>query len=274
MPVQNRMNLPPTITDLPFPDLDLVPVPGGSFMMGIDKAADPDAYGDDGPPHRVSLQPFYLGKYPVTQRLWAAVMGADDNGAQPSRFQGLLRPKTNVSWDEARAFAQALNDHPGLKKQLGQFGLEGWHFHLPSEAQWEYASKGGNAFPETGPVTSKNFKYCGSNKLKEVGWYDDNSHGETKPVGLKFPNELGLYDMSGNVWEWCEDDWHDNYDKAPDDGRPWVDSPERGGYRVCRGGSCFHDARLCRSSCRSDASPGDRDSFLGFRLALSPQFRP
>ncbi len=141
---------------------------------------------------------------------------------------------------------------------------------MPTEAEWEYAARGGtrNA-TQTG--ASSQTKYAGSDKLKEVGWYDANSHGETKRVGLKEPNELGLYDMSGNVWEWCEDDWHDNYKGAPADGSAWIDAPERGSNRVMRGGSWNFDAQYCRVASRTSYPPGNRWYTIGFRLALSLQ---
>ncbi len=258
---------PQNISNLPFPDLDPIYVAGGSFMMGADKATDPDAHGDEGPEHKVTIPAFYMAKYPVTQRLWAVVMGGEAVGAEPSRFQGGLRPKTNVSWEEARAFAQKLNDNPDIIQLIPK----GFRFRLPTEAEWEYAAKGGNAFTEKGLVTSKSFKYAGSNKLKEVGWYNDNSHNETKPVGLKFPNELGLFDMSGNVSEWCEDDWHNGYENAPDDGTARVGSPGRGANRVYRGGDYFDDALGCRPSCRINRLPWFRAYSLGFRLSLSLQ---
>ena len=112
---------------------------------------------------------------------------------------------------------------------------------------------------------------AGGDKLKEVGWYSDNSHGETKPVGLKAPNALGLYDMSGNVWELCADDWHDNYNQAPKDGSAWINIPERGSYRVHRGGSWVITAQYCRSAYRGSWQPDYRGDLVGFRLALAPQ---
>ncbi|MBK8965904.1 MAG: formylglycine-generating enzyme family protein, partial [Lewinellaceae bacterium] len=139
---------------------------------------DPDAYGDEQPVHDVTVSGFYLGKLPVTQMLWQAVMGDT-----PSRFPGGQRPVEQVSWDDAQKFVKKLQDQTRLP------------FRLPSEAEWEFAARGG--------VYNLNHNYAGSNRLKEVGWYNLNSHGETKLAGLKYPNELGLYDMSGNVWEWC-----------------------------------------------------------------------
>ncbi len=236
---------------------DMIFVKGGPFRMGSDKASDPDADDDEMPPHDVTVPDFYLGQYPVTQDLWLALMGEN-----PSFFSGERRPVERVSWDEIvkgdpenqkRAFLDVLNEKTGRK------------YRLPSEAEWEYAARGG--------LDNKGFKFAGSDKLKEVGWFSDNSHGETKPLGLKAPNALGLYDMSGNVWEWCEDDWHGNYDKASKDGSAWIDHP-RGSDRVNRGGSWdpyFLGALDCRSAFRRNWPPGARINYVGFRLALSLQ---
>ncbi len=138
---------------------------------------------------------------------------------------------------------------------------KGHVYRVPSEVEWEYAARGGKYHAE-------GYKYAGSDRLKDVGWFDENSGNETKPVGLKKPNQLGLYDMSGNVWEWCEDDWHRNYEGAPKNGLAWDDSPKWGSYRVLRGGSWFGGARHCRVANRNNHEPDYRNDFLGFRLAL------
>ena len=200
--------------------------------------------------HKVTVPSFFIGEFPVTQAVWKAVM----QGANPSRFKGDQRPVDTVSWHDAKDFIENLN----LVIPEGNLP-----YHLPTEAEWEFAARGGNK--------TEGYEYAGSNKLKEVGWYNDNSYGETKPVGLKFPNELGLYDMSGNVWEWCEDDWHDNYDSAPKNGSAWIDSPERGVTRVGRGGSSFYGAVRCRSASRYDWLPGYRTGYSGFRLVVPSQ---
>jgi formylglycine-generating enzyme required for sulfatase activity len=167
----------------------------------------------------------------------------------------------DVSWDDAQHFFERLNSlYAGSEAYQARPG----RFGLPTEAQWEYAARGGRYGKYF------NYPYSGGKRLEELGWYRENSHGETQPVGRKLPNALGLYDMSGNVWEWCEDDWHDNYENAPDDGSAWVDTP-RGSYRVFRGGSWFNSADYCRVACRDFHHPGSRDGILGFRAAFVPQ---
>ncbi|MEZ4943728.1 MAG: formylglycine-generating enzyme family protein [Saprospiraceae bacterium] len=241
------MNHPPirsyTAFDHPF---HMILVEGGTFRMGME-SDDVDSYGDEQPVHEVTVPNFYLGQLPVTQAFWQAVMGGD----APAFFTGAQRPVEQVSWDDAQAFIKKL-----LDEKPDQF------FRLPTEAEWEFAARGGKlGLPS---------KYAGSNHLKEVAWFDTNSHGETKTVGQKFRNELGLYDMSGNVWEWCEDDWHDNYKGAPDDGSTWVEQ-KRGASRVLRGGGWSYFARSCRTAYRSHWRPDHRSNPLGFRLALSLQ---
>ncbi|NUO01600.1 MAG: formylglycine-generating enzyme family protein [Saprospiraceae bacterium] len=223
------------------PHLDLVFIQGGDFLMG-------DEHGDLSsacrPVHKVTVKDFYLCKYPVTQALWRAVMGEDP---PELAFKGSgNRPVERVSWDDTQLFIQQLNELTG--------------YRLPTEAEWEYAARGG--------IYGQGFKYAGSNKLKEVGWYDENSHDETKPVGLKFPNELSLYDMSGNVWEWCQDVWHENYDGAPDDGSVWMEGGDQN-LRVVRGGSWDYNTDYCRVARRGGSYLDIRTSLFGFRLARS-----
>ena len=218
----------------------MIKVEGGIFSMGN------EAYKREQPVHQVNVPSFLIGQYPVTQQLWQAIMG--DN---PSLHKGELRPVENVSWDDAQRFIKQLN----------------WEtrktFRLPTEAEWEYAARGGRY--------SQGFEYAGSDKLKQVGWYDENSDNETHDVGLLLSNELGVYDMSGNVWEWCEDDHHENYKDAPLDGSAWVDVPERGSHRVVRGGSYFDRAVDCRPTSRAWFTPDDRLVNIGFRLVLPLQ---
>ena len=163
-----------------------------------------------------------------------------------------------VSWDDAQAFLEKLNALPEVQRYLEQLDPQGDKFRLPSEAEWEFAARGGR--------NTNGFKYAGSNKLKEVGWYDENSYYETKPVGLKFPNELGLYDMSGNVYEWCADAWHGNYEDAPEDGSAWMEGGDQN-IRVVRGGSWDGVTLNCRVADRYRFITDDRSSLIGFRLA-------
>lgn len=223
------------------PDIEyseLVLVPGGTFMMGSDDPGDLDR---EKPVHAVTLPDFAIGKYPVTQTLWTAIMG--DN---PAYFQGANRPVEQVSWEDAQRFLQKLNADTRL--------APGQHFRLPSEAEWEYAARGGQQ--------SGGHRYAGSNVLDEVGWYDVNSHGQTQPVGLKLPNELGLYDLSGNVLEWCADERHViDWAHFPD-GSAWVE------LRGLRGGSWSRYAQFCRPSYRSGYNPTIRDNYVGLRVVL------
>ncbi len=236
---------------LPF---DMIPVQGGTFNMG-------DEHGDLGdtcrPVHKVRVSDFYIGKYPVTQALWTAVM----DGKNPSRFQDDDRPVDTVSWDDGQAFVKALNKITKGKR------LEGYHYRLPTEAEWEYAARGGQYHAE-------GYKYAGSDRLKDVGWFDENSGDETKPVGLKYPNQLGIYDMSGNVWEWCEDRFGGTEYYQECKAMKLVENPtgpKSGSYRVSRGGSWNYDALYCRAARRNYYTPDSRYFLLGFRLALSLQ---
>ncbi len=221
---------------------DMIFVKGGVFDMG---GSGPDALDREKPVHRVEVPTCYMGKYPVTQALWETVTGAENN---PSVFKGEGRPVENISWNDTKDFLKQLN------KQTGK------NFRLPTEAEWEYAALGGKH--------SLWYRYAGSDKLKQVGWFTENSGGQTKDVGLLLANELGLHDMSGNVWEWCEDDWHDSYKGSLGDGSAWVDEPDRGARRVIRGGSSFDGSQSCRPSSRSRGDPTLPYTFVGFRLVL------
>ena len=217
---------------------DMVYVAGGTFTMGA-LPNDKKAWGDEKPRHQVTLSSFYISKYEVTQELWQAVMGSN-----PSYFKGdLQRPVENVSWDDCQTFIRKLNE------------LTGEQFRLPTEAEWEYAAKGGQK--------SRGYLYSGSNDIGSVAWYDDNSNNTTHPVGQKQPNELGLYDMSSNVLEWCLD-WYGTY---PSSAQTNPAGPSSASHRVNRGGCWKNPARNCRASFRYFSSPGNSYSYLGLRLA-------
>ena len=207
---------------------DMIWVAGGSFLMG-NREEDAEKY--ELPVHEVQIPNFFMGKHLVTQAIYEAITGQN-----PSEFQGPEHPVETVSWNEAKEFIQQLN------KQTGK------SYHLLTEAEWEYAARGG--------TYSEDYLYSGSDNLKEVGWFEENNTPRgTKPVGQKLPNELGIYDMSGNVWEWCEDDDHDHYKGAPKDGSAWIDQPDRGEFRVLRGGYWGDRARDCRVSFRGRLGP-------------------
>jgi formylglycine-generating enzyme len=237
-----------TFNDTPLA-FNLIFIKSGTFKMGSER------HSDEKPIHAVTLSDYWIGEVPVTQALWAHVM-QDTDMADPSNFKGDNRPVERVSWENINnEFLPRLNQMTkGLRPKDSEY-------RLPTEAQWEYAARGGEYWKE------HPFEYSGSDKINEVAWYDENSHRETKPVGLKTPNLLGLYDMSGNVWEWCEDQWHSDYNGAPIDGSAWVDK-EGGSDRVMRGGSWFDYSEFCRPSIRHTDPPPDSDSFIGFRLVL------
>lgn len=218
---------------------DMVRVEGGTFTMGATPEQGDDADDDEKPAHEVTLDSYYIGKTEVTQALWEAVMGNN-----PSRFKGLNHPVEKVSWNDCQAFISKLNQ------------MTGKTFRLPTEAQWEYAARGGRQ--------SQGYKYAGSNNLDEVAWYHDNSNRQTHDVGTKRPNELGLYDMSGNVWEWCSD-WYGSYSSTPQTNPTGSSS---GAYRVLRGGGWYYFAWYSRVSCRDINYPDYRFNEFGLRLSL------
>lgn len=220
---------------------DMIAVEGGTFMMGGTAEQGSEAESDEKPTHSVTLSDYCIGKFEVTQELWQAVMGSN-----PSRFKGNNLPVERVSWKDVQKFITKLSQKTGA------------NFRLPTEAEWEYAARGGNK--------SNGYKYSGSNSIGNVAWYTDNSGSETHQVGTKSPNELGIYDMSGNVWEWCQD-WYDSYSSGSQTNPT---GPSSGLFRVLRGGSWYGNARNCRVSIRDYYSPGGRDCDFGFRLVLVP----
>ena len=220
---------------------EMVRVEGGTFRMGATSEQEDDAWDIEKPVHSVTLSSYYIGKTEVTQALWQAVMGSNS-----SRFEGADLPVENVSWDDCQEFIQKLNR------------LTGCNFRLPTEAEWEFACRGGN--------NSRGYKYSGSNVIDDVAWYLGNSGLKAYPVATKAPNELGIYDMSGNVWEWCSD-WYAHY-TANFFTQTNPTGPQSGSHRVLRGGSWISIAGYCRSSLRLDSDPANRYAGLGLRLAL------
>ena len=232
----------------------MVAVEGGTFTMGATSEQGSDAYDSEKPAHQVTLSSYSIGATEVTQELWQAVMGTN-----PSRFSSgygytdnLQRPVECVSWNDCQEFITKLNQ------------LTGKNFRLPTEAEWEYAARGGNK--------SKGYKYAGSNTVGDVAWFWDNLPSQdggtegcgTQTVGTKVPNELGLYDMSGNVWEWCQD----RYGSYNSGAQTNPTGPTSGSYRVVRGGSWNYDAWFCRVSYRFRSFADYGDIILGLRLAL------
>ena len=217
----------------------MVRVEGGTFIMGCTPGRE-DCPEAETPAHQVQVRSFELSKYEVTQELWEAVMGEN-----PSRFQNCPQcPVENVSWNDVQVFLQKLN-------------AGGGRYRLPSEAEWEYAARGGSQ--------SRGYKYAGSDHPNAVAWFDENSGGRTYPVGQKQANELGLYDLSGNVYEWVQDCHNSGYAGAPSDGRAW----EQGncGYRKLRGGSwVFSPIRLTKRRFNADIG---QNHDQGFRIARS-----
>ena len=232
----------------------------GSFEMGS-PTGELGRFEDEGPVHQVTLaEGFWLGATPVTQQFYEAVTGEN-----PSRFSGdSQRPVEQVSWDEAKAFCEKLT------ALLAEF--DGTSARLPSEAEWEYACRAGSTGPlYSGKALTTETGACPH--LDELAWYDENSGRTTHPVGQKRPNDWGLYDMLGNVWEWCEDQWHGNYDGAPNDGSAWIDKQAASGsHRVRRGGSWANHARNCRCAYRYYWRPVNRAPHLGFRFVLASSF--
>lgn len=220
--------------------IDMVKVEAGTFMMGATSEMQ-NPWDDEKPVREVILtNDYYIGKYEVTQSLWQAVMGTN-----PSYFKGDNLPVEQVSWDNCLEFISKLNSLTGRK------------FRLPTEAEWEYAARGGKK--------SRGYQYSGSFNISDVAWYNGNSGNKIHPIGMKQANELGVYDMSGNVNEWCQD-WYGSYVSSSQTNPLGANS---GSFRVCRGGSWYFGTVNCRSSFRSRSNPDTRSRYLGFRLVLS-----
>jgi formylglycine-generating enzyme required for sulfatase activity len=262
--------------------LPMLHLPAGRFLMGS-PAEEPGRFDDEGPQHEVQLKEFFLSQTPITQAQWRAVaqwqrreyedgeLWPEALDADPvaklddaERFAGEQRPVVNVSWHDAMAFCQRLRLRTGK------------NYTLPSEAQWEYACRAGTTTPFHcgATISTKLANYDGSDV------YGDGEKGDYRQQTtdvFSFPaNAWGLHDMHGNVWEWCADHWHDNYEGAPEDGRAWIDEEAKGNKndmdrRLLRGGSWDNDPRFCRSAYRNDFPPDDRDNPFGFRVCCLPQ---
>jgi formylglycine-generating enzyme required for sulfatase activity len=240
--VSEKYGIPKTFTNSST-GMEFILIPAGKFMMGSPS----DEYGrydNESPYHKIKIdKPFYMGKYPVTQKQWGKIM-VEYN---PTDFFGEDRPIESVSWYNAQEFIRVLNQKENTYK-----------YRLPSETEWEYACRAG----------SHTRYYFGDNEsnLNEYAWYNKNACTETHPVGQKKPNLWGLYDMPGNVEEWCQDKWHNKYEGAPSDGSAW----EVGGTseRISRGGSWYYYAWNCRSADRGWYDPEVRRRDLGFRLVM------
>ena len=234
-------------------NMKMVYVEGGSYNMGCTGEQGGDCGDDEKTVRYVTVSDFYIGQFEITQAQWQAVMGTSvyqqqsKAGGSSTYGTGNDYPMYYVSWEEAKEFCRRLSQQTGKT------------YRLPTEAEWEYAARGGNK--------TQNSKYAGGFSLDYVGWYDGNSGSKTHAVGTtKGANELGIYDMSGNVYEWCED-WYGDY-RSYDTDNP--KGPSSGSSRVFRGGSWNSSARYCRVSFRDGSSPGSRGSFLGFRVVCLP----
>lgn len=227
--------------------LELVWIDPGSFRMGTPSGG----HNDERPVREVRIsRGFWLGKFEVTQHEYQAIMGEN-----PSNWKGDDLPVERVNWHKAVEFCEKLTER---ERRAGRLP-DGYVYRLPTEAEWEYAARGGNR--------SRGFTYAGSNNLDEVAWHWDNSNSRTHPVGRKQPNELGLYDMTGNVWEWVHDWYQNNYSglAATD-----PSGPRTGSFRVYRGGSWNITASICRVAYRNRITPSNKFSLLGFRVSLAP----
>lgn len=218
----------------------MAPVKGGTFIMGA-RDIDNNAYNEEKPPHQVKLSDYYIGQTLVTQELWQMVMGNN-----PSNWKGNQHPVEQVSWNDCQRFIKLLNN------------MFHENFRMPTEAEWEYAARGGQL--------SRGYNYSGGNNLEDVAWFFENSAAASHDVCMKHSNELGIYDMTGNVSEWCSD-WFAAayYMLSPTDNPP---GPSTGSFRVIRGGNYSDRATSCRITCRSFLWPTGKLGTVGFRLAM------
>jgi formylglycine-generating enzyme required for sulfatase activity len=228
---------PPTLAD----SIEVVYVQGGTFAMGSESG-----FLGEKPVHKVTLSSYSIGKYEITQQQWTDVMGSN-----PSAHKDCANcPVENVSWDEIQSFLRQLNAK-----------YKGHHYRLPTESEWEFAARGGNK--------SNDYDWSGAatqNELNDYAWFIENSGSQTHPVGTKQANELGIYDMSGNVWEWCAD-WYGVYSS---EAQTNPTGAATGADRVGRGGGWGYRAIYCRSACRRNNMPARRNSAIGFRVVCTP----
>jgi formylglycine-generating enzyme required for sulfatase activity len=253
------MSINGTVSQTAEPKPDMVLIDGGTFVTDI-PTSESDRFDDEYPERQVTVSPFYMGKYTVTQAEYQAVMGIN-----PRNDKGDNLPAVNISWYNAVEYCNRLSQREGLTPayMINEENIT-WNrnangYRLPAGVEWEYAAMGGNGSPG-------NYNYSGSNNADDVAWYSGNSGGRTHEVGKKAPNGLGLYDMSGNVWEWCWDRF--NYYTNGDVEYPADDSASESG-RMMRGGSFFSKADYARSLCANDGDPYSRAANTGFRLARS-----
>jgi formylglycine-generating enzyme required for sulfatase activity len=248
-----------TALDLGGTSIELVRLPPGTFLMGSRNELFSEA-----PPHEVTIaHPFCLGKYPVTQRQWELVTGANPSHFGPSPEH----PVDSVSWADASHFCELLSRRCGLTVRL------------PSEAEWEYACRAGTSaeffFSGAGPfVDDEAVPHEIRLALRDYAWFHENSGGTTHTVGEKRPNPWGLHDLTGNVWEWCADHWHDGYTGAPADGRPWVEAAPRRPLRCLRGGAWDMNGFRCRSTYRSWDWEQMATSRIGLRICIESPGTP
>ncbi len=247
--------------------LEMVEIPPGKFLMGSPED-ELERHSDEGPQHEVNISAFLIGRYPITQGQWKAIVDnvpkiERDLKSNPSEFKGDDRPVERVSWLDAVEFCARLSKYTGR------------NYGLPSEAQWEYACRAGTTTPfHFGETISTDLANYDGNYTYGQGT-KGKDRGETTPVGsFEVANAFGLYDMHGNVYEWCEDDMHDNYDGAPNDGSPWLSGNQnttKYTAKVARGGSWFNNPRRCRSANRLNYYSVETDFFnIGFRLVSFP----
>jgi formylglycine-generating enzyme required for sulfatase activity len=247
--------------------LDMVLIPGGKFLMGAPED-ELESRDYERPQHEVTVPSFLMGRYPITQSQWRIVANwtqvKRSLNPEPSNFQGDSRPVEQVSWEEAVEFCQRLSAKTGRT------------YRLPSEAEWEYACRAGTQTPfyfgET--LGDELANYCAQDEKSGdtlfKGAYGRGIEGtyrkETTEVGIFPPNNFGLHDMHGNVFEWCEDDWHDSYEGAVEDGRAWLEPNATDTLKLLRGGCWYGDPRYCRSACRSGNARDGRYFYIGFRV--------